>query len=61
MGENICGRCGEPLRWDEKKGWVHLDGKGYRTKICIVKGKKIEYDDHCLLLGGREEGGIDES
>jgi hypothetical protein len=37
-----CIRCGEPLRFDPKKGWVHHDGKIYKARL---DGK----DDHCVL------------
>jgi hypothetical protein len=38
----ICGRCGEELIFDEKKGWVHQDGEVYKKR---GDGK----DDHCVL------------
>jgi len=41
----ICNWCKEPLKFIKGKGWVHQDGKLYKTKI--VNG--VEVDDHCAL------------
>lgn len=41
-----CVWCGEPLRWIPSHGWVHLDGKLYRTKL---GPDGVERDDHCAL------------
>lgn len=38
----MCRRCGEPLKFDPEKGWVHMDGKVY-------KQKPDGTDDHCVL------------
>lgn len=46
-----CVWCGEELKFIQGKGWVHLNGELYKTKI-----KKTErhpegevVDDHCAL------------
>lgn len=42
----ICHWCGEELRFIPGRGWVHQDGKTYKTYIG-ADGK--ERDDHCAL------------
>ena len=42
------------MKFVRSKGWVHLNGSLYKTKIYIIKGKKIEYDDHCAFPVRRE-------
>jgi hypothetical protein len=38
-----CRWCGEPLRFERGRGWVHGDGKVYKTR---VDADGIERDDH---------------
>jgi len=33
MGTVKCLRCGEPLIFSRTKGWVHQDGKIYKTRL----------------------------
>jgi len=37
-----CHWCGEPLKFNPKTGWVHMDGKMY-------KQRPDGTDDHCVL------------
>lgn len=37
-----CVWCGEELKFDKKKGWVHQDGE-------IYKQRPDGRDDHCVL------------
>jgi len=41
-----CQWCKEPLRYEPGRGWVHLDGNVYVTKI---DSDGVERDDHCAL------------
>lgn len=41
-GTPICHWCGEKLKFDKDKGWVHQDGSIYKQR---PDGK----DDHCVL------------
>jgi len=43
VSEMRCLYCGEELKFVEGKGWVHQNGKLYKTKI--VNGQEV--DDHC--------------
>ena len=49
MEKYICKWCREPLKFDEDKGWVHLDGEKYRKKIDIVTGEEIMDIDHMAM------------
>lgn len=42
-----CVWCGEELRFDPKKGYVHEDGNLYKQRIDPKTGKLV--DDHCAL------------
>ncbi len=46
MGKFICKRCREPLKWDQERGWVHLDGERYRKKRDEITGAETEAIDH---------------
>jgi len=39
-----CAWCELPLRFELGRGWVHIDGKLYRTRI---DDDGVERDDHC--------------
>jgi hypothetical protein len=41
-----CRWCGESLRFERGRGWVHGDGKLYKTR---VDADGIERDDHVAL------------
>ena len=41
-----CVWCKQPLRWEPGKGYVHMDGKLYATRI---DDDGVERDDHCAL------------
>jgi len=47
----VCNRCGEPLKYERGRGWVHRDGKLIKTKMeySEILGKVVEKDDHCAL------------
>jgi len=41
-----CLYCREPLLKHSEKGYVHQDGKWFKTKVVIKNGKEVEVDDH---------------
>ncbi len=50
----ICKWCGEPLQFKRGNGWVHQDGKAYKTymrypSICVVCGNQLKngYCSYC--------------
>ena len=47
-----CRWCGETLRFERGRGWVHLDGKLVRTRL---DPDGIERDDHVALAVDDDE------
>ena len=46
-----CLWCGESLKFELGRGWVHLDGELYRTKAIFTERypEGVIVDDHCAL------------
>ncbi len=58
-----CQRCGEQLKFETGKGWVHQDGKIYKARKMTQeeiprfinrynrepKNSELLIDDHCVL------------
>lgn len=63
ISSTTCIWCGELLRWDATRGWVHMDGGAYTQycKRCGWRGARYPsltvcpmcwsplHDDHCAL------------
>jgi hypothetical protein len=49
--QTVCVWCGEPLRFERGRGWVHQDGSVYKQRIEKTErhpeGELV--DDHCVL------------
>lgn len=52
-----CRWCGEELKFDPRKGYVHQDGSVYKQKI-LPDGREV--DDHCVLPCFEKRQSIDE-